>query len=102
MREKIQFDQEQEEIKNTANIVSFASSDGVKDPKIVPFAQIPFPAYQGKEFNEEEIQDILSEWVSWMSVKKVETYEEIVASAVEKLAGGEVIAWFQGKSGMLY
>lgn len=35
----------------------------------------------------------------FISYKKHESDDEMLASAVEKIAKGEILAWFQGKSG---
>jgi predicted NodU family carbamoyl transferase len=62
--------------------------------------QTPFPAYQGKSYTAQEVEDTLLDWTPWIVVKKHESPEELIKAAVEKIEKGEVIAWFQGRSGI--
>ena len=58
-----------------------------------------FSAYQGKEYTEQEIEDALFDYGTWIYVKKHESQQDLIEAAIEKVEDGEVVAWFQGKSG---
>ena len=63
----------------------------------VPFMQTAFPAYQGKVFTPEDIEEALGEWAPWIQVQS-HTQESLVNAAVERIAAGQVVGWFQGRS----
>ena len=84
---------------SSASGASFASSDVVVGPPdVVSFQQSPFSAYQGKEFDAEELEDILVDWLPWITHTKHTTQQSLVDAAVERIANGEVVGWFQGRS----
>ena len=62
--------------------------------------KIPFSAYQGREFSEEEIDDAINNFLPWITAVEYESHEELIDRAVDVLTNPEegVIAWFQGKS----
>ena len=61
-----------------------------------------FSAYQSKEYTDQEIEDALFDYGLWIYVKKHESQEELIEATVEKIEDGEVVAWFQGKSGRCF
>jgi carbamoyltransferase len=68
------------------------------DARPIAVKQSSFPAYQGMAFNEELIDDAVFEFTPWVIADQFDSMEECVDAAVESLAGGKVVAWFQGKS----
>ena len=60
--------------------------------------QSSFPAYQGMAFNEDLIDDAVFEFTPWVTADQFDSVEECIDAAVESLAGGKVVAWFQGRS----
>lgn len=56
-----------------------------------------FSPYQGREFSNEEIQEVLLDYSPWLSFQKIST-NELLSLASEELTQGKVLAWFQGRS----
>ena len=65
---------------------------------VVTIQQQPFSAYQGRAFSDEEVSTVLYDMDPWIEVETYETYDEVIRSAAEDIANGNIIAWFQGRS----
>ena len=85
---------------NTAGTTADTTSDAVdgQPPDVIDFQQSPFSAYQGKEFDTDELEDILVDWLPWITHTKHTSQQSLINAAVDRIAKGEVVAWFQGKS----
>eukprot|EP01041_Mallomonas_annulata_P006504 gene6504-13133_t len=57
-----------------------------------------FPAYLGREYSRDDIEDALSEFSPWLSIEEHTSEDNMVEAAANRLAEGQVIAWFQGRS----
>jgi hypothetical protein len=57
-----------------------------------------FSPYQGKAYSNEEIQDALLEYSPWIAFTRHNNTDELIETAASDIDGGQVIAWFQGRS----
>lgn len=100
-----------------SKVIEIGSEEQLK----VQFHQQRMPAYQGKQFTEEEIRTALYEMDPWITFEKFDSEEELIQDAAQSLNDGkvfillllfefkkrtyitfifhfQVIAWFQGRS----
>ena len=77
-------------------IIARTSKDS--EDGLVKIHQQSFSAYQGRAFSDEEISSVLYEMDAWIEVESFESYDEVVRSAAEDIANGNILAWFQGRS----
>ena len=80
--------------KSPSNIIEIVSEEEQK----IPFHQQRMPAYQGKQFTEEELDTALYEMDPWITFERFDTEEALIADAAEAINTGKVISWFQGRS----
>lgn len=77
---------------------NIASTTLISSNNIVKISQQSFPAYQGRLFTQEEIETVLYDMDPWITVESFENEDVLISTAVEDLANGHIIAWYQGKS----
>jgi len=68
------------------------------DTAKAPLWKGPLSPYQGPQYTQEEIDDALSAAAPWLDVQNAEGEEELVRMTAEVVAGGSVVAWWQGRS----
>eukprot|EP01035_Chromulina_nebulosa_P020878 gene20878-27064_t len=81
--------EESENDNESFNIVSSKDSD--KSTHL-------FSPYQGRDFTEEDIEDVLADQSNWIDIQKFKSIDSLIDDAANSLANGEIIAWFQGRS----
>ena len=65
-----------------------------ESPDIVPFQQSSFSAYQGKEFDVEELEDALVDWLPWITHTKHTSQQSLINAAVGRIAKGKWLTLF--------
>ena len=73
---------------STPSAAMGGSPDASAGDDIIAFQQTPFSAYQGKEFDAEELEDILVDWLPWITHTKHSTQQSLVDAAVGRIANG--------------
>ena len=72
-----------------------ASSGAIDEsPDIVPFQQSSFSAYQGKEFDVEELEDAVVDWLPWITHTEHTSQQSLINAAVERIAKGKWLTLF--------
>lgn len=80
--------------KAPSNIIEIVPEEEQK----IPFHQQRMPAYQGKQFTEEELDSALYDMDPWITFERFDNDEALIADAAEAINSGKVISWFQGRS----
>ena len=57
-----------------------------------------FSPFQGREFTDTEILDVLLDYSSWINFKRVDNTTELIDLATNDLMNQQIIGWFQSKS----
>lgn len=63
-----------------------------------PILHSALSPYQGRLHSEEDIEEALDEYRAFITQRFVEKEEDLVEACAEMLAGGAVLAWYQGRS----
>ena len=77
------------------NTAAEESGEAAAAPSVV---QVAFSAYQGRAFADDIIDDAVFEHIPWIVANQYDSIEDCVDAAVEMIAGGQVVAWYQGRS----
>ena len=65
-----------------------------------PPRNVPFSAYQGRDYSSEQVASAIAEYMPWLEEVALEDSSEagVVQYAAKALASGEIICWVHGKA----
>ncbi len=79
-------------------------SDGPVKQRPVELPNIKFSPYSGREFTDKQIANAIEELAPWVDAEYAlgggvnSTLDSFLEDAAQRIASGQVLAWFQGKS----